>query len=401
MLAGPAKVNELFARLSETSDSAVKTREKLFAELKAELELHTGLEEQHLFPVLRRNPETKGLVADAIRDNKELRAKLAELDALPKNDEAFPERLKELQKTFRQHARDEKTELLPAVQRALSEEQVQGVAEKMEAGLAEAEQARRDEAEERRAEARREREEAEFVARQAALRAEQAEAEEREREAAEARTREVARQVADATMRPVEAAAETARRVTRLVAEAGETSGNTDRRPPAQASTPALTDMFLWPWMGAMQALRQAGSPVAARGPSGMEEVIPLGEEVLEVSKRTENRGTARIRRYVVETPVERQVSLQSERVVVERRRPASDEVTGEILTEVAVEVVETAEVPVVEKRTRLREEVVVRTERTERVETVRGTVRRDEVEVQQPGDGRSGRQLRAVSAER
>ena len=36
-----------------------------------------------------------------------------------------------------------------------------------------------------------------------------------------------------------------------------------------------------------------------------MEEVIPLGEEVLEVSKRTENRGTARIHRYVVETPVE------------------------------------------------------------------------------------------------
>jgi iron-sulfur cluster repair protein YtfE (RIC family) len=142
MQAAPAKANELFAKLSETSDSAVKTREKLFADLKAELELHTHLEEQHLFPVLRRNAETKGLVADAIKDNRELRAKLAELEALPKNDEGFPERLKELQKTFRQHARDEKRELLPAVQRALSEEQVQGVAEKIEAGVAHAEQAR-------------------------------------------------------------------------------------------------------------------------------------------------------------------------------------------------------------------------------------------------------------------
>ena len=37
MLAGPTKANELFARLSETSDGAVKTREKLFSELKAEL----------------------------------------------------------------------------------------------------------------------------------------------------------------------------------------------------------------------------------------------------------------------------------------------------------------------------------------------------------------------------
>ena len=63
MQVGPAKANELFARLAETSDGAVKTREKLFAELKGELELHTSLEEQHLFPVLRRNAETKGLVA--------------------------------------------------------------------------------------------------------------------------------------------------------------------------------------------------------------------------------------------------------------------------------------------------------------------------------------------------
>src|SRR6478735_1626101 len=161
MQAGPAKANDLFARLSDTSDGAVKTREKLFAELKAELELHTNLEEQHLFPILRRNPETKELVADAIKDNKELRAKLAELDGLPKNDEAFPERLKELQKTFRQHARDEKRELLPAVQRALSEEQVQEIAEKIEAGLAEADHAKHDEAEERRANVRREREQVE------------------------------------------------------------------------------------------------------------------------------------------------------------------------------------------------------------------------------------------------
>jgi hemerythrin-like domain-containing protein len=160
MQAGPAKVNELFAKLSETSDGALKTREKVFAELKAELELHTGLEEQHLFPILRRNPETKGLVAEAIKDNKELRTKLAELDALPKNDEAFIGQLKELQKAFRQHARDEKRELLPAVQRALSEEQVQGVAEKIEAGVAEAEQARQDEVDDRRLKARQEREQA-------------------------------------------------------------------------------------------------------------------------------------------------------------------------------------------------------------------------------------------------
>jgi uncharacterized protein (TIGR02271 family) len=415
MLAGPARANELFARLAETSDGAVKTRERLFGELKAELELHTSLEEQHLFPVLRRNPETRALVADAIKDNRELRTKLAELDGLPKNDDAFPERLKELQKAFRQHARDDKRELLPAVQQALSEEQAQDVAERMEAGRAEAEQARQEEAEERRAQARQEREEAEAQPRrereeaEAHVRREREEAEARARqereeveaqarrdgataraaeaEAVQRRTREAARQVADTAVRPMEVAAESADQVTHLVA------GQGTRGTPAAS----LADLFLAPWVGAIRGLQGP----AARGSAEAEEVIPLGEEVLEVGKRTANRGTARVHRYVVETQVEEQVSLQSERVVVERRRPVDDKVTGEVLTEMTVEVTETEEVPVVGKRTRLREEVVVRTERTQRVETVRGTVRRDEVDIQQPGKRRSAERLRAVDAER
>jgi stress response protein YsnF len=188
-----------------------------------------------------------------------------------------------------------------------------------------------------------------------------------------------ARQVADAALKPVTAIAKAVDEAARQTnATFGAEAGRT------QSPALALTNMFMWPWLGAMQSAQQNGS-TKARGVSGMEEVIALGEEVLEVGKRTENRGTARIRRFVVETPIERQVTLQSERVVVERRRPVSDEVTGDILTEVTVEIVETEEVPTVEKRLRLREEIVVRTERAQRIETVKETVRRDEVEIQQP----------------
>ncbi|MCI0755627.1 DUF2382 domain-containing protein [Teichococcus vastitatis] len=394
MQSSPARAIELFARLADTSDGAVKTRERLFAELKAELEIHTSLEEQHLFPILRKNAETKHLVADAVRDNKELRAKLAELEAAPKNDQAFSEKLADLQKAFRQHARDEKKEMLPAVQRALSDEQVQDVTEKMEAGHAEAEQAKQDEVEQRRAKARQEREEAQFLARQAELRTQQAAAAEREREAGEQRARADAQRVIDVALEPVAAAARAAEGVAHLPTLMP--GADAHRRAQAQATT--LTNMFMWPWIGAMQGMPQPAMSTAARGPSGMEEVIPLGEEVLEVGKRTENRGTVRVHRFVVETPVERQVTLQSEKVVVERRRPVSDKVTGEILTEVTVEVVETEEVPTVSKRLRLREEVVVRTERSQRVETVRETVRRDEVEIEQAGRKRGNRQLRGVT---
>ena len=399
MQEGSSKVNELFAKLSDTSEGAVKTREKLFGELQAELELHASLEEEFLFPLLRKNPETRSLVVEAIADNKNLRARLNDLEALPKNGEAFLPLVTELQKAYRQHSRDEKKELLPAVQNALSAEQVQQVAAKMEAGIAEVEQARQEEAEERRAKARQEREQAE-------LEAEAAERQQQERETAERRTRETASRVANAAMMPLEVAADATGKVARLVAgtpraeePAAPAPARTPSPAPARPSASAFTDMFLWPWAGAMQGLQQGRTPVpsGARAHNSQEEVIPLGEEVLEVTKRTENRGTARVRRYVVETEVEEQVTLQSERVVVERRRPVSDKVTGEILSEMTVEVVETAEVPVVNKRARLREEIVVRTERTQQVETVRETVRRDEVEISQPGKRKAARERASV----
>ena len=74
----PAKATELFARLAETSGNAVKTRERVFAELKEELELQMRLEEQHLFPVLRKRKETKDLVSEALNDNKRLEKRSVE-----------------------------------------------------------------------------------------------------------------------------------------------------------------------------------------------------------------------------------------------------------------------------------------------------------------------------------
>ena len=112
------------------------------------------------------------------------------------------------------------------------------------------------------------------------------------------------------------------------------------------------------------------------------EEIIQLAEETLVVGKQTVTSGTTTVRRVVVETPVQQLVTLYDEKVVVERRKPVTDAVTGETLTEVTIEMIETTEVPVVGKSVKVREEVVVRRERTSRVETVRDTVRRDKIEV-------------------
>src|SRR3954464_6623726 len=142
----PAKANELFTKLVETSGNAVKTRERLFSELKEELELQMRLEEQHLFPVLRKHKETKNLVSDALNDNKETRKALSELERTPESEE-FASKVAELRKAFQQHVRDERKELLPAVLKALDDEEAEAIVEKIEGAKAEAEGGKRAKAE--------------------------------------------------------------------------------------------------------------------------------------------------------------------------------------------------------------------------------------------------------------
>jgi len=379
----PLKANELLSRLVETPDTALKTRERLFRELTTELDLLAQLEEEHLFPVLRKHKETKGLVTDALNDNKQIRKLVTELEQTPRESEDFATKVAELKSVFQQSVRDEKKELLPAVLKALSDEEAQAIVENIEAGKAEVEQAKRAEAEQRRAEARQEREQAERQA------AEEQEAATRERQAREA-TRETAKEVAKAG----QAAIESASQVSRGAAESAQ----------RVATASMSTGSALWDTMFGMWGVPQGRAVARSQNVESdeQEEVIPLAEETLIVGKHTVENGRTTVRRFVVETPVEEQVSLYEERVVVERRKPVTDAVTGETLTELTVEMIETSEVPVVGKRVAIREEVVVRRERTRRVETVRDTVRRDEVEIgRSQTNGRSQRKRPALTSDR
>ena len=116
---------------------------------------------------------------------------------------------------------------------------------------------------------------------------------------------------------------------------------------------------------------------------------IPVAEERLTVGKREVNHGRVRVRSYVVETPVEEQVSLREEHVDVQRRAVDRPVTTADeaLFAERTIEATESAEEAVVAKTARVVEEIAVRKTADERVETVKDTVRHTEVEVD---DGRT-----------
>jgi uncharacterized protein (TIGR02271 family) len=114
------------------------------------------------------------------------------------------------------------------------------------------------------------------------------------------------------------------------------------------------------------------------------DQVLRLAEEQLDVGKRLVEQGTTRIRRFVTEKPVEAQVTLHEEHAQVVRRAITDPSYIRDIdWSDKTVEVTETAEQAVVSKSARIAEEVVVGKTGSDRVETVRDTVRRQQVEVE------------------
>jgi uncharacterized protein (TIGR02271 family) len=115
---------------------------------------------------------------------------------------------------------------------------------------------------------------------------------------------------------------------------------------------------------------------------------IPVIEEELQVGKRTVHRGGVRVYSRVIDQPVEQNIELREERVRVERRATDRPVAPGELsgLRDQTIEVEEVTEEPVVQKRARVKEEVVVGKETKQRTQKVKDTVRRTEVKVEKLG---------------
>ena len=137
----------------------------------------------------------------------------------------------------------------------------------------------------------------------------------------------------------------------------------------------------------------QATDTTANAGTTDNSQALPIIEENLQVGKRVEQTGGARIRSRIIEKPVEESIRLREEHVNIQRRdvdRPATA-ADFAAFQEGEISVTESAERPVVAKEARVVGEVTVGKEVTEREETVRDTVRSTDVQVEQLGTNQAG----------
>jgi stress response protein YsnF len=122
---------------------------------------------------------------------------------------------------------------------------------------------------------------------------------------------------------------------------------------------------------------------MAAASKMSDEEMLRVAEEQIDVGKRIVEAGHTRVRRFVVDKPVEAKISLHEEHAEVIRRAISDPAYLKDIdWSEKTIDVTETAEEPVVNKTVRFTEEIVVRRQGSDSMRTVHDTVRSQRVEV-------------------
>lgn len=135
-----AKAMELIGKLGETSDGALKTRERLVKQLRTLLDTHSAKVEAYLHPALQQREEAHDFLSGAPQTQNEIAHLIGEIDAAPKDDPGFQQQLETLRRLIERHAKDEE-KLLPALKRALDSEETRALDEALTAPVDEALQA--------------------------------------------------------------------------------------------------------------------------------------------------------------------------------------------------------------------------------------------------------------------
>jgi stress response protein YsnF len=129
---------------------------------------------------------------------------------------------------------------------------------------------------------------------------------------------------------------------------------------------------------------------------------IPQASEELRIGTRAVERGGARVRSFTREAPASEAVALRDEHVEIDsrsadRRLTEEEVISAGLLKDRVIEVSEMREEPVITKAAVVREEILLRKNVTERVETVHETLRHTEIDVDELPPREAGRQQAAI----
>ena len=104
-----ARVKMLFARYAEQGERALQTKQEIFDQLQAEVDVHTRIEEEIFYPFVKglRSAELRDLVAESVEEHAVLKRLLDEIRSSSPEKEEFDAKMKVLEENLLHHAEEE------------------------------------------------------------------------------------------------------------------------------------------------------------------------------------------------------------------------------------------------------------------------------------------------------
>jgi hemerythrin superfamily protein len=125
-------VERLFKQFEQAGPRALKTKQRLAQRIIKELSVHASIEEQLLYPALRK-AEGDGQVDEAIHEHQEVKELLARLDGMGPEEAGFDQTVYEVIKDVTHHAKEEEKEMLPRLRKAMSRKDLEELGDRMKA----------------------------------------------------------------------------------------------------------------------------------------------------------------------------------------------------------------------------------------------------------------------------
>jgi hypothetical protein len=129
--------HRLFKKLledgDETTERAVKGRTALLERLTAELKAHERIEEEILYPALKRHEEAKEIVLEGYQEHHVADLIVEELHQTPVTDERWGAKFSVLKENIEHHIEEEEGDLFKKARTIFDREQLVSLGEQMQA----------------------------------------------------------------------------------------------------------------------------------------------------------------------------------------------------------------------------------------------------------------------------
>ncbi len=124
------KVKELFEKAEEADG---KEQEKIFDQIKTELETHARIEETVFYPAVQEHDELKDMVLESLEEHKQIKTLLREMDNLASDSEKFEPKLKVLMENVEHHAEEEEEgKMFPKLRQIMGKQKLEQLGAELE-----------------------------------------------------------------------------------------------------------------------------------------------------------------------------------------------------------------------------------------------------------------------------